>query len=174
MSRVITFSTTFPVKHPKAGKPTFFVEKIMAGLADMPGDWKMIDDFVQYDWKEYYGCVEPKFHTIRASKRWKVGDKFSPRIWSGKPYASKQLSFSCDLEIKKVWAFEMQPSNFVDECKFFINGRSIEKESFIQVAKRDGLAPIDFATWFAGSEMMSSKRKPFEGQIICWNDRITY
>lgn len=29
MSRVITFSRTYPSYHPKAGQPTYFVEKVM-------------------------------------------------------------------------------------------------------------------------------------------------
>lgn len=32
MSRVITFSRFFPKTHPKAGNPTFFVEKFWKGL----------------------------------------------------------------------------------------------------------------------------------------------
>lgn len=44
-----------------------------------------------------------KEHTIRKGKRWKVGDKFSPRIWSGKPYKSKQIILAPDTEIKQVF-----------------------------------------------------------------------
>jgi len=40
MPKVITFSQTFPVKHPDAGKPTRFVEKIWAHLSyEYDGEW---------------------------------------------------------------------------------------------------------------------------------------
>ena len=41
MSKVITFSKTFPKGHAKEGQPTFFVEKIFAGLADTQDNWEM-------------------------------------------------------------------------------------------------------------------------------------
>jgi hypothetical protein len=44
----------------------------------------------------------------------------------------------------------------------------------VEVAKNDGLGIIDFAIWFAGSNAASSKRKPFNGQILCWNDAVDY
>lgn len=35
---------------------------------------------------------DQKHHTIRAGNRFKTGDYFSPRVWSGSPYNSKQLN----------------------------------------------------------------------------------
>src|SRR5690242_11147919 len=107
MSRVITFSRTFPSYHPKAGQPTHVIEKLYAGLADTIPQFKIPNDANEYwDWHEYYNCKLPKYHTIRGGHRWKVGDSFSPRIWSGKPYASKQIIIAPDIQIKQIWDVE--------------------------------------------------------------------
>lgn len=159
MSKVITFSRTFPSYHPRAGQPTFFVEKILAGLSDMHyPDFKIPKEFKNYDWYEYYNCNQPKYHTMRAGHQWKVGDKFSPRIWSGKPYNSKQIIIAPDIEIKKVWDFEIK-NNMV-----LVNDKSTIAEL---IAINDGLNNKDFKEWFQFP-------KPFEGQIICWNESIEY
>jgi len=159
MAKVLTFSKVFPKYHPKAGEPTYFVEQIMTSLMK---------------YKKPHGLKE-KHHTIRAGKRWKVGDKFSPRVWSGKPYASKQIIISPDFEVVKIWDFEMKPAAFWDECKYYINGILItDKHDFAKLAENDGLSPVDFALWFAGKNAMDTKRKSFSGQIICWSDDVQY
>lgn len=176
MSRVITFSTVFPSYHPRKGERTFFIEKIVEGMLAM-GTFEVSDETLAlcgrhgaYDYTKY-DVEQIKYHTIRAGKRWKVGDKFSPRIWSGKPYASKQIIIADDIEIKKIWDFEMKPALWFDECEFLINNKHI---SLNQVAKNDGLVLSDFISWFAGENAASSKRKLFIGQIICWNENIEY
>lgn len=138
MSKVITFSKFFPAYHPRKGEPTFFVEQIQGGL---------------------------KVHTIRAGSRWKVGDKFSPRIWSGKPYRTPQLTIAPDIEIKKIWDVEIAIGlggiringdwNFTDFYPL------LEK-----LSKNDGLTISDFKSWF--------NTPSFIGQIICWNENINY
>lgn len=165
MSKVITFSTKFPAYHSKAGQATFFVEKIFAGLADVVDGWKMPSGFKEYDWHTYYNCANPKFHTIRKGNRFKVGDKFSPRIWSGVPYKSKQIIFSPDIEVRKVWDFcfcqKDEHLQINDDCYYPTGYESmIEK-----LAKNDGLAVDEFKNWF---------NEPFKGQIICWSDDVCY
>lgn len=68
-------SRFFPAGHPKAGQPTGFVEKILAG---------------------------EKIHTIRSNRKlWEQRIKevqkgkavISLRYWSGMPYRSKQVEF---------------------------------------------------------------------------------
>lgn len=180
MSKVITFSTEFQSNHPKAGKPTHFVEKILNQLQDFSlatdelaesqgfllGKKLYMEHIIKTGFK--------KSHTIRAGKRFKVGDKFSPRIWSEKPYKSKQIIIACDVEIKKIYEFEMVPSLWFDECQYFINGKRYGGDELVEVAKNDGLSIIDFACWFAGKMVASTHRKPFAGQIICWNENINY
>lgn len=167
--KVITFSTKFPVSHPRKGEPTFFVEKIMASLADCIDGWEMYDDFVLYDWHEYYNA-EPKHHTIRAGNRWKVGEYFSPRVWSGKPYASKQIEFAQPIQIKKIWDFRM---NLISRPFFKINGEGLDNETVDLLAKNDGLLLEDFKIWLTAGKPQY-KSFFFEGQILCWNEEINY
>jgi len=109
MSKVITFSRVFPAHHPKAGQETHFVEQIWNGLnilsLPVPKNKDLPHDFM---WSilplSNYGY---KYHTIRAGNRWKVGDKFSPRVWSDKPYKSKQIIIAPDIEVVKVWDVEI-------------------------------------------------------------------
>lgn len=163
MSKVITFSRVFPVYHPKAGQPTNFIEKIYAGLADIYEDFKIPNDANDFwDFHEYYNS-KPKFHTIRGGNRWKVGDKFSPRVWSGKPYNSKQIILAPDIEVKKVWSF----SKDLISKNFYLNGIEVQPDSLLEIAKNDGLEIAELLLWF-------QYPKPFNGQIICWNDKINY
>lgn len=164
--RVLTFSTHFPKGHPKEGKQTFFREKIWAGLADRADGFKIPDEITDWDWHEYYNA-RPKWHTIRAGNRWKVGDKFSPRIWSGKPYASKQIEFAPPIEIKKIWTFEM------DLCGVYsIDGSYVfSDEANALLAKNDGLTEADLYKWFMPNH---NKPKEFKGQILCWNESVDY
>lgn len=103
-----------------------------------------------------------KHHTIRAGNRWKVGDKFSPRVWRHKPYNSPQVIIGADIEIKKVWDFESTGNNHL-----YINEKSINVFDVELLAKNDGLSSPDLLKWF-------KYPKPFKGQIICWNESIIY
>lgn len=174
MSKVITFSKTFPNGHAKEGQPTFFVEKIFAGLADTQDNWEMPNKFTEYDWYAYYNCANAKFHTIRSGHRFKVGDKFSPRIWSGKPYQSKQLVFSSDIEIKKVWDFKINVDDdyvliTIDDWPLFEENMTFQThfDALEELAKNDGLTVDDFKSWF-------KYPSNFNGQIICWNEKLDY
>jgi hypothetical protein len=167
--KVLTFSTKFPKGHPKAGQPTYFVEKVMACLADRIPNWAMYDSFVQYDWYAYYNCTMPKGHTIRVGSRWKAGDMASLRVWSGAPYRSKQIEFA-QVEVKRVWAFEINDGNFsIDTIQI---GSFIPDCGLQQLANNDGLHVDDFWTWF--SIHPKKKENTFRGQIICWSDKIDY
>lgn len=154
------FARTFPHYHPKKGQPTWFVEKICAGLADkgiLAGDpfWKGLD----CDFYKYYNGV-PKWHTIRAGSRWKVGDYFKPLIWSGKPYRSKTIQIASPIMVEKEWKILMTAVGHV-----YVNGRIFEQLEIL--AKNDGLTGDDLNDWFPAN-------KHFEGQIICWNKNIEY
>jgi len=160
--RVITFSTVFPKGHPREGMPTFFVEKILTAIKH--------EIFLSVN-----PLYPPKYHTIRAGNRWKVGEYFSPRVWgndinpkSGKsgPYQSKQIEFAPPIEIKKIWKIKITKSDVIK-----INGEPMGaccngKNPTIQLCRNDGLEPSDFHYWF--------NELPFIGQIICWNENIEY
>src|SRR5690349_19481727 len=142
--RVITFSRYFPRKHPKEGQPTFFVEKILRNYWDevrwtketeepisvFTGKMGMIHNINHY---------APKVHTIRAGNRWKVGDVFSPRVWSGKPYASKQIEFAPPIEIKKIWNVRIVMSGYNDTYFQIHDAKSYRVMPKEEITKNDGL-----------------------------------
>lgn len=168
MAKVITFSRVFPGYHPKAGEPTNFVEKIWESFIQTEqftlsrccelsrhlgiGDYNM-NNIRQIRF-------EPKHHTIRAGHRFYVGECFSPRIWSGKPYRSKQLIIGPDIEIKSIWNFKIKSTGAM-----YLEG--FPPYDIDMVAKNDGLSNEDFLDWF-------EYPRQFTGQIICWNEKINY
>ena len=183
MSKVLTFSRVFPSYHPRKGEPTYFVEKIwnslwLNGKRDI--DYKMVCDLnPDKDIWDYWRKMErleqnPKHHTIRAGHRWKVGDKFSPRVWSRKPYQSKQIIIAPDIEVKKVWDFKINVDDdyvlmTIDDWSLFEENMTFQShfDALEELAKNDGLTSDDFKSWF-------KYPSNFDGQIICWNDKIEY
>jgi hypothetical protein len=173
MSKVIIFSRAFPAYHPKAGEPTYFVEKIWAYFLQknspmFPWWMKAMEDRGIASVRDSYD-YNPKLHTIRAGYRWKVGDKFSPRVWSGKPYASKQITIAPDMEVKKVWDFEIDENGVIAiGGKYYFD--EIDEFGFVGyeiLAANDGLSERDFLGWFKYPQ-------PFDGQIICWDENVKY
>lgn len=167
MSKVITFSRVFPKYHPKAGQPTFFVEKIYKSLFIMkcvPPELATDFNFAVMNDDNY----KAKHHTIRNGSRWKVGDKFSPRIWSGKPYNSKQIILSNDVEIKQIYQVRIWRESLLN-WRIYINGEIISAPKISELATNDGLTHKDLLDWFN-----LPIEKNFEGQIICWSDAVSY
>jgi hypothetical protein len=174
--RVITFSRFFPAGHPRKGEATFFMEKIWKGLntgnrrdgeytvwseGQLPHLWRdqMID-------KKF----TPKYHTIRAGNRWKVGDFFSPRVWAGKPYSSKQIEFAPPIQIKQTIdvVIEIDAPHYT-----YILVPQKKKDTYImlpavEVARNDGLSFEDFQNWF--KPYCKTREDSFKGQIIIWGD----
>ena len=153
-------SKTFLKGHPKAGHPTEFREKIEDALL---------------------GKEDGKKHTIRASNRFKIGDRVSLRQWSDKPYRSKQIEIS-EVTIKKVYPihFDKKIINgkkvlhftiFDEFGEIIFYQRAIEIDSpfyelqsgIRKLANNDGLHGRDFVNWFESYD-------DFIGQIICWVD----
>ena len=156
----------FPTYHPKAGQPTYFVEKFLKGRPTTieKTAWNPEKSLIEQlpmaldMWAEF----KPKYHTIRAGKRWNEGDYFSPRVWSGKPYNSKMITIAPDTLIKKVYDFKIRSG------RFFINNYKVEIESVLyDVAHNDGLVRKDLFEWF-------KYPNDFDGQIICWNENVKY
>lgn len=191
MSKVIIFSEYYPKYHPRAGEPTFFVEKIWQGLSNLGLNLSEMEEFmspaldmqserfIQSDPDDWIKLV--KYHTIRRGNRWKVGDWFSPRVWSGIPYRSKQIQFAPDIQVKKVWKILVWWNNTIciwlqDENTSewtFINKSYEQHPSVPLIIRNDGIeTKEDFFSWLTYG---LTKTKPaFEGQIICWNDKIVY
>lgn len=179
----MTFSRVFPAYHPKAGQPTYFVEKIWNSFFEeafgerffMPFEedlWPMnrsipYDIYMEFRDSLVKGRAEkftPKYHTIRSGKRWEVGDKFSPRVWSGKPYKSKQIIIAPDIEIVKLWDFEVDRCGVISVGGFYDFSDDPES-NYETLAKNDGLTEMEMLQWF---------NKPMTGQVICWNAGINY
>jgi hypothetical protein len=177
MSRVITFSRVFPSYHPRAGEPTHFVEKIWQSLGGVSTEYT--NNFMTPNYKDSivwgYQLVKggPKVHTIRSGHRWKKGDWFSPRVWSGKPYNSKMIQFAPDIQIKKVWDIELCLFGKYNDVLMTINGQPPKQAIVNTVPINDGLTIPDFSNWFCLSSEFK-KKKEFEGQIISWNESINY
>jgi hypothetical protein len=170
--KVITFSRNFPATHPRKGRPTNFVEKIWQSIyLDNVGS----DEFELAKQQGFdiglHDIYEPKNHTIRAGNRWKEGEWFSPRVWSGKPYASKQIQFAPPIQIKKIWTFDIRRDYIFINRKCF--GKFHPFNLFLlELAKNDGLTQIEMIQWF--NVHPKAKNLSFSGQILCWNDSIDY
>lgn len=193
--RVLTFSRHFPAKHPKEGQPTMFVEKIWNSLnveAFNETFWWPGEEYTEeYDFNKQLPCgtvskflssltnrydIGEKVHTIRSGSRWQVGDMISLRVWSDKPYRSKQIEFA-QVEVKKVWDFELRPMRLNGEILImgFINGELVTNEQAIELANNDGLNIIDFDKWLCPDGTKFIVNLPvFTGQIICWSSKPNY
>ena len=167
MAKVITFSQKFPSYHPKAGQPTYFVEALYKSLFVMKCLPKELEESFNH---EVFLNGMTKHHTVRSGNRFKKGDFFSPRVWgtdvnpkSGKSgaYHSKQIILSHDTEIKNVWDIEINEATEIS-----INGKFISYGWEVELANNDGLSWQEFNDWFV--------KLPFKGQIICWNDAVSY
>ena len=167
MAKVITFSQKFPSYHPKAGQPTCFVEAFYKSLFVMKCLPKELEESFNH---EVFLNGMTKHHTVRSGNRFKKGDFFSPRVWgtdvnpkSGKSgaYHSKQIILSHDTEIKNVWDIEINEATEIS-----INGKFISYGWEVELANNDGLSWQEFNDWFV--------KLPFKGQIICWNDAVSY
>ncbi|AOZ99606.1 hypothetical protein [Flavobacterium commune] len=160
MAKVLMFSRQFPKYHPKAGEVTEFVAKFWANRGiEMLNTELLEDDYINVSKIGY--LLNPKGHTIRAGNRFKKGDLFSPRVWSGTPYRSKQIIIAPDTEVLETWDIE------IDESKcIMIKNKCLSFQKETKIANNDGLSHEDFEDWF--------NVLPFKGQIICWNPNINY
>jgi len=185
MRHIRTFSRYFPKYHTRAGEPTYFVEKFYNWLLLQPAMDSFdtidklikcynpaIDEKIFHDFKYsmQIGVDGIKNHTIRAGNHVNIGDTISFRVWSGKPYQSKQIIIAPDLQVVKTWQFD-----FIFHVGWYqqiLNG--IEREGVdltAKIAKNDGLILPDFLDWF---NKTPTKKSIFSGQIICWNSNIQY
>lgn len=104
----------------------------------------------------------PKYHTIRAGERWKAGDVFVPKIWSGKPYRSKTITIGPPIVVKQTWKIK------IINKSFYWHSGAIGTSDLEKLAVYDALGWDDFMAWFLAS------KKDFFGQVICWSDEVKY
>ncbi|HEY4326126.1 MAG TPA: hypothetical protein VGN20_19205 [Mucilaginibacter sp.] len=159
------------------GKPTFFPEKIIAGI-DLYDHQKMtlndsLGDVInptddQWDAGSCNPLFEhqPKLHTIREDKhnRWKAGNLIHFGINIRTP---NYLRFAPVTECKSVQQFEIIYYECIDpgEGELFeikIDGRVLNMAEQITLAINDGFENLgDFLEFF---------NKDFTGKIIHWTD----
>lgn len=187
MAKIITFSKVFPSYHPRKGEETNFIQKIWSSInvaLPVSDHARSLESEVIKLMKEDWS---PKHHTIRAGHRFKVGDTFSPRVWSEKPYSSKQIIIASDITITKDLPIKIERNG--DEITIDICGKNkcnFNWNEYLQnvlpkydsgiinrIAKNDGLTGVDLLDWFLNSPEFKRKRI-FDGQIICWSPDIIY
>jgi len=181
MSKVISFSRTYPSYHSRKKEPTYFVEKIWEGKDAVPSIFTDELPIESLNFIDHRHNDQTKYTTIRNGNKWKVGDFFSPRVWgdninlkSGRKgaYHSKQITFAPDTQIKKLWDFSIFQGNIfiknnTGKQKIITSIDLPDNEFFAEIAKNDGLSSTDMLDWFKYPH-------PFSGQIICWNEKIDY
>lgn len=180
--KVLTVSRFFPAGHPKAGQPTWFVPKIWNGLRNQ--DYSLPESITKYvpnisqllsndDYLEAMTIREIKLTTIRAGNRFKPGDMVSLRVWSEKPYRSKQIEFA-QVEVKRTISVTIHVDEFLSSWV----GENTNKPNswnllpLCEVAKNDGLQCDDFVNWFKIHPKKNGDS--FIGQIIIWSPCINY
>lgn len=82
----------------------------------------------------------------------------SLRVWSGKPYRSKQVAIALDFALPRVADIEID-----EDFRIVVDGKVVLPPSSIELATNDGLLPKDFEQWF-------KEHLPFSGQIIFFTD----
>ena len=119
----IKFSTVFPKHHVREGQPTHFVEKIWTALMEQPEIKVSLFDVVdcaklsEAHRNFHANDYKPKRTTIRAGHRWKKGDFFVPKIWTGRPYWSTPIAICDPLEILDVDTFSTRADGLTT-CRF--------------------------------------------------------
>ncbi len=192
MAKVITYSRKFPAYHPRKGEMTQFAEKFLIDLKVSFKSKDYLEILYNLNAKNLasgklsitdlnffqmtliaFPDTDGKKHTVRGGKRFNAGDYFSPRVWSGKPYDSPQIIFWYDTPVKKTFDFNIinPTGNIVIKKRIIYRqiGQNIRWHSDIfKLASNDGfLLLTDLLAWF-------KYPKPFDGQIICWNENVKY
>lgn len=187
MSKVITFTQRFLCHHPRHGQRTHFVEAIRNSMNPYISYLEYLEKLVRLNAKalsrnkltiqdiqrflsslNWNYSAESKRHTIRSGFRFKPGDKFSPRVWSGTPYQSPQIIFWDDIVIPKIYTIKIKTKpKFGFTAHDHIDNRTSKYSEALAnlIASNDGLSTEDFKAWF---------NKPMSGQIICMGISIPH
>ena len=175
MKKIRTFSRAFPVYHPKAKQETYFVEKVWMSLIEL-GEISLsrccelsretnIGNFNMNNLRK--SEFKPKYHTIREGKHFNAGDWITPKVWTGRPYWTSPIIIAPNMEVKKIFDIEIRRSE--SRMVILINDRLFFNWDLL--AENDGLNRADLLAWFLPYVKID---KPFIGQIICWNESISY
>lgn len=148
----LLLSQRFPATHPRHGEPTYFKEKIynVGVLMSGPVDYQLPAN-----------SKDPnviKLHTLRGNyDRWyKIFEQIyaweaclSLRVWSGKPYRSKQIEIA---RLTKDDGIGIQKLEFPYEK---LNMPAVEGNYTFakQIARNDGLLYEDWEAWFKSYDL---------------------
>lgn len=91
-----------------------------------------------------------------------------PKMWTGKPYRSKQRNITDEpLEVVSTWDFTVYKDRWMT---LYLDGREFiwGSPTTMDLAHYDGLKADDFFLWFHELE------QDFDGQIICWHEDVKY
>jgi hypothetical protein len=155
--------------HPRAGEPTYFVEKFLLSRMSMGmpiSELKKYDSLVSPEAK----AELPKHHTVRMGRHFKPVDEITLGVWSGKPYRSKLIMFwSGPIRAVDI-VIQVRLYNSIKVCKVIPRGmwNTLDSINKVELAKNDGLTLEDFINWF---------KLPFgdhDAQILIWNPEINY
>lgn len=141
---VITVSKTFFPQHPKAGKHTYFSEKIDNNFRSLPivirGE-----------------ATSNKIHTCRSNYEYwakkisrlkEAGGVLSVRKWIDKPYKKPGQKTIINIPAEQIG---VQKLTFERNTKYptvidaFVDGKYV---NYLQLANNDGLSTEDFEAWF--------------------------
>ena len=83
------------------------------------------------------------------------------------------MTIAPDVEVKAVFDFTINPEASLivgvkrEGAELFTHHFHMGKNTEV-IANNDGLTLEDFASWFGDF------KEPFDGQIICWTDKLNY
>lgn len=116
---VLIVSEHFPATHPRAGEPTYFVDSILYGIK-------------KTTFRENYELWEKRVSEVNQGKA-----IISVRVWTGKPYNSKQKEV---IKLNHVGVIK------IDEKIWKMLIRN--KHNLELIASHDGLTSEEFLSWF--------------------------
>lgn len=152
--RDIKFSRQYPAYHAFAGTETNFIEKILSNpsIEAIPSEC-FESEFYNLKCRDF----KPKKTTVRAGNRWKKGDWFQPKAWTGKPYRSKPVAFCIPLQVLEVEPYQIDARGIHHLSHQILGGKELTEISVL-----DGFEYLaDFNAWF------NLKRgETFKGQRI--------
>ncbi len=156
------------------GRPTYFVEKIQAGLVQEQRFKELnILDFEpeNFDFDYFLNCI-PKIHTIREDKndRWKAGTKIDFFINCRQP---SMFRFAPVLPVVSVQEIEVK--HHLDYVSIFIDKMVYEIEVCETSKKIKSTDPVIEALvqndgFDSADDFFSYFNKDFKGKIIHWTD----
>ncbi len=146
MKVVVTVSKTFFSAHYKAGKPTYFEQKILAeqiGKAGITiieeGEEKIIEGRKKHTCRSNYEYWKRKITKLQAT-----GGVLSVRQWSAAPYRSSQETIT-DIHAETVGIQKLELCR-MNEWTALVDDHHIPIET---LATNDGLTLEEFKAWFA-------------------------